>query len=98
MYGSGNRRWVERRFEERVEHHYDVGRDFYRLWLDAGMVYSCAYWPTAVDDDIDAAQVAKLDWHATAAGVDVGFAGSLTSAAGGEPLVASSSSGAPHLR
>jgi cyclopropane-fatty-acyl-phospholipid synthase len=55
-----------------IEHHYDVGRDFYRLWLDAGMVYSCAYWPTAVDDDIDAAQVAKLDWHATAAGVDVG--------------------------
>ncbi len=53
-----------------IEHHYDVGRDFYRLWLDARMVYSCALWAGDLDDDLDAAQVAKLEWHATAARVD----------------------------
>lgn len=26
-----------------IAHHYDVGNDFYRLWLDPEMVYSCAY-------------------------------------------------------
>lgn len=53
-----------------IERHYDVGRDFYQLWLDPRMVYSCAYWPGPLDDDLDAAQVAKLNWHATAARVD----------------------------
>jgi cyclopropane-fatty-acyl-phospholipid synthase len=53
-----------------IEHHYDVGRDFFRLWLDARMVYSCALWPGELDDDLEAAQVAKLDWHATAARAD----------------------------
>lgn len=53
-----------------IEHHYDIGRDFYRLWLDARMVYSCALWPGELDDDLEAAQLAKLDWHATAARAD----------------------------
>lgn len=53
-----------------IEHHYDVGRDFFRLWLGARMVYSCALWPGPLDDDLDAAQVAKLEWHASAAQVD----------------------------
>ena len=53
-----------------IEHHYDVGRDFYRLWLDARMVYSCALWPGALDDDLEAAQWAKLAWHADVARVD----------------------------
>jgi cyclopropane-fatty-acyl-phospholipid synthase len=53
-----------------IEHHYDVGRDFFRLWLDSRMVYSCALWPDDLDADIDAAQLAKLEWHATAACVD----------------------------
>ncbi len=34
------------------------------------MVYSCALWPGDLDDDLDRAQLAKLDWHATAAQVD----------------------------
>ena len=55
-----------------IEHHYDVGRDFYRLWLDSRMVYSSAYWPGALDDDIDSAQLAKLEWHCSAARVDQG--------------------------
>ncbi|NGZ59234.1 MAG: SAM-dependent methyltransferase [Nitrospira sp. LK265] len=43
-----------------IKHHYDVGNDFYRLWLDDRMVYSCAYFQTG-EETIDAAQVAKLD-------------------------------------
>ena len=53
-----------------IEHHYDVGRDFYRLWLDRRMVYSCALWRGDLDDDLEGAQLAKLDWHATAAHAD----------------------------
>jgi cyclopropane-fatty-acyl-phospholipid synthase len=43
-----------------ISHHYDVGNGFYRLWLDEQLVYSCAYFETG-DEDIDAAQLAKLD-------------------------------------
>ncbi|HTV12485.1 MAG TPA: cyclopropane-fatty-acyl-phospholipid synthase family protein [Acidimicrobiales bacterium] len=53
-----------------IEHHYDVGRDFFRLWLGERMVYSCALWTGRIDDDLDAAQIAKLEWHASAAQVD----------------------------
>jgi cyclopropane-fatty-acyl-phospholipid synthase len=43
-----------------VRYHYDIGNDFYALWLDQRMVYSCAYFedPAASLDD---AQLAKLD-------------------------------------
>jgi len=40
--------------------HYDLGNDFYAMWLDRRMVYSCAYFPAGVND-LDAAQAAKLD-------------------------------------
>ncbi|MCP9452287.1 MAG: class I SAM-dependent methyltransferase [Nitrospira sp.] len=43
-----------------IQHHYDVGNEFYRLWLDERMVYSCAYFETG-EETIDAAQLAKLD-------------------------------------
>jgi cyclopropane-fatty-acyl-phospholipid synthase len=45
---------------ENVHHHYDIGNDFYRLWLDEQMVYTCAYFPTP-DDTLEDAQVAKMD-------------------------------------
>ena len=43
-----------------IRYHYDVGNDFYQLWLDERMVYSCAYFesPTMT---LDQAQEAKLD-------------------------------------
>jgi cyclopropane-fatty-acyl-phospholipid synthase len=41
-----------------VAHHYDVSNDFYRLWLDEDMQYSCAYW-TEADDTLDRAQLMK---------------------------------------
>jgi cyclopropane-fatty-acyl-phospholipid synthase len=53
-----------------IEYHYDVGRDFYRLWLGERLVYSCALWPEELDDDLEAAQTAKLEWHATGARAD----------------------------
>jgi cyclopropane-fatty-acyl-phospholipid synthase len=40
--------------------HYDVGNDFYQLWLDSRMIYSCAYFE-APDTGLDDAQRAKLD-------------------------------------
>jgi cyclopropane-fatty-acyl-phospholipid synthase len=43
-----------------VSHHYDVGNDFYRLFLGPNMVYSCGYWDES-STDIEAAQFAKLD-------------------------------------
>jgi len=46
---------------DNVEHHYDLGNDFYRLWLDEQMVYTCAYFP-APEVSLEAAQTAKLDY------------------------------------
>ena len=46
--------------EKAIQYHYDVGNEFYQLWLDPKMVYTCAYFRNA-DDDLATAQVAKLD-------------------------------------
>jgi cyclopropane-fatty-acyl-phospholipid synthase len=43
-----------------IHYHYDVGNEFYKLWLDKRMVYSCAYFHSA-EDSLDEAQEAKLD-------------------------------------
>lgn len=43
-----------------VRSHYDVGNDFYQLWLDKRMVYSCAYFEHA-NASLDEAQEAKLE-------------------------------------
>ena len=43
-----------------VHHHYDIGNEFYRLWLDHEMLYTCAYFPRP-DFSIEAAQIAKMD-------------------------------------
>jgi len=43
-----------------VHHHYDIGNDFYRLWLDRQMLYTCAYFPEP-SLGLEQAQVAKMD-------------------------------------
>ena len=43
-----------------IQSHYDVGDDFFELWLDANRVYSCAYFRRA-DDTLEIAQEQKLD-------------------------------------
>jgi cyclopropane-fatty-acyl-phospholipid synthase len=54
------RRHSKRRDREAVRYHYNVGNAFYALWLDARMVYSCAYFADG-DDDLERAQESKLD-------------------------------------
>jgi len=43
-----------------IHQHYDLGNDFYRLWLDERMLYTCAYYPTPAAT-LEEAQVAKMD-------------------------------------
>ena len=43
---------------ENVHHHYDLTVDFYRLFLDEDLQYSCAFFETP-DTTLDQAQVAK---------------------------------------
>lgn len=51
---------AKERDQAAVRYHYDIGNDFYALWLDERMVYSCAYFKSA-DMSLDGAQLAKLD-------------------------------------
>jgi cyclopropane-fatty-acyl-phospholipid synthase len=44
-----------------VTYHYDVSNDFYALWLDRSMVYSCAFFKSS-EDGLDTAQAQKLDY------------------------------------
>ncbi len=48
------------RDRQAIQHHYDVSNEFYRLWLDRRMVYSCAYFPEG-GEDLDTAQEKKLE-------------------------------------
>jgi len=59
-------RWLERQqrnspggSRRNIHHHYDIRTDFYKLWLDAQLVYTCAYFPTP-EGGLEEAQVAKM--------------------------------------
>jgi cyclopropane-fatty-acyl-phospholipid synthase len=43
-----------------IRHHYDIGNEFYRLWLDEKMLYTCAYFPDS-HTSLEDAQLAKMD-------------------------------------
>jgi len=43
-----------------IHRHYDLGNDFYKLWLDDRMLYTCAYFPTP-SSSLEEAQIAKMD-------------------------------------
>ncbi|HMJ49530.1 MAG TPA: cyclopropane-fatty-acyl-phospholipid synthase family protein [Burkholderiales bacterium] len=60
-------KWLNRRntnalaeSRENIHHHYDLGNEFYKLWLDQQMVYTCAYF-TSPDITLEQAQIAKMD-------------------------------------
>ena len=60
-------RWLNRRrsnalavSRENIHHHYDLGNEFYKLWLDRQMVYTCAYF-SSPDITLEQAQIAKMD-------------------------------------
>jgi len=46
---------------DNIHHHYDLGNDFYKLWLDRDLVYTCAYFPSP-SATLEAAQTAKMDY------------------------------------
>jgi cyclopropane-fatty-acyl-phospholipid synthase len=43
-----------------IQFHYDVGNDFYSLWLDPRMMYTCAYFKNSTDD-LETAQLSKVE-------------------------------------
>jgi cyclopropane-fatty-acyl-phospholipid synthase len=49
-----------RRARENIHYHYDLGNEFYRLWLDEQLVYTCAYFPTP-EMALEEAQTAKFE-------------------------------------
>ncbi len=53
-------RHSHRRARKDIEYHYDVSNDFYSMFLDRNMVYSCAYYRHE-DDPLETAQEQKLD-------------------------------------
>jgi len=60
-------KWLELRQDnglrgsrDNIHHHYDLGNDFYKLWLDQEMLYTCAYFP-APSATLEEAQLAKMD-------------------------------------
>ncbi len=44
-----------------IQRHYDLNTDFYRLWLDPQLVYTCACYPSP-GATLEQAQAAKLDY------------------------------------
>ncbi len=56
------RKWHQRNktsaSRKNVQHHYDLSNEFYRLFLDEDLQYSCAYWPS-LDISLEEAQRAK---------------------------------------
>jgi cyclopropane-fatty-acyl-phospholipid synthase len=64
---KGIKRWLHKphrttlaHSRDNIYHHYDIGNDFYKLWLDEQLLYTCAYFaePTM---SLEEAQVAKMD-------------------------------------
>jgi cyclopropane-fatty-acyl-phospholipid synthase len=57
MFAQGNTRGGS---AENIHHHYDLSNDFYKLWLDRRMVYTCAYFPVP-EATLEEAQQAKME-------------------------------------
>ncbi|MDW6021868.1 cyclopropane-fatty-acyl-phospholipid synthase family protein [Mesorhizobium sp. BAC0120] len=57
---AGDNPFVSGSSKVAIEHHYDISNDFYRLFLDERMVYSCGYF-TDFANGIDQAQADKLE-------------------------------------
>jgi len=56
---TGKKHSVERN-KQAVAFHYNASNDFFKLWLDSNMVYSCAYF-SEPENDLDQAQINKID-------------------------------------
>lgn len=51
---------TKRKQSKQIKHHYDIGNDFYKLWLDKSMTYTCAYFKSP-KDSLEKAQKQKLE-------------------------------------
>ena len=60
LRADGVRRHTRAENKAAIAFHYDLSNDFYALWLDPAMVYSCAYYETE-DSSLAQAQWSKLD-------------------------------------
>lgn len=58
---NGGARNTPSKAARNIYHHYDIGNDFYKLWLDEQMVYTCAYFSDPALS-LEAAQSAKLEY------------------------------------
>ena len=65
--GQGLSRWIRFRrpntlaaSRENIHRHYDLGNDFYSLWLDEQLLYTCAYYARP-EMTLEEAQIAKMD-------------------------------------
>ncbi len=67
---TGKRHSVERD-RQAISYHYDVSNDFYAIWLDRRMVYSCAYFHSG-EEGLDQAQEHKLDLICTKLRLEAG--------------------------
>jgi cyclopropane-fatty-acyl-phospholipid synthase len=59
-YAGEGRLHSQQRDQQAVQFHYDLSNEFYKLWLDERLVYSCAYFASE-DESLDRAQERKLD-------------------------------------
>ncbi|HEX2851073.1 MAG TPA: class I SAM-dependent methyltransferase [Acidimicrobiales bacterium] len=66
------RRHSRERDAQAISHHYDVGNDFYSLFLGRTMTYSCAYFARA-GMTLDEAQEAKYDLVCRKLGLEPGM-------------------------
>jgi cyclopropane-fatty-acyl-phospholipid synthase len=67
-YGKLTSRWLEwiqantlKGSANNIHRHYDLTADFYKLWLDSRLVYTCAYFPDE-STPLEQAQLAKMDY------------------------------------
>lgn len=56
LFRPNSRKWSR----QNIADHYDLGNDFYKLWLDDSMTYSCGIW-TSLEQTIESAQAAKYE-------------------------------------
>ncbi len=60
LFGAARKMRSPKLAKENIAHHYDLGNDFFGLWLDESMSYSCAYFHDPADT-LEQAQMQKID-------------------------------------
>lgn len=67
--------WTQRRSQraakKNIRRHYDLGNEFYRMWLDEEMLYTCAFFPSE-EATLEEAQAAKMERVARKLGLEAG--------------------------